>query len=131
MSDAAIATAPAAPALGMFERWLTLWVGLCIATGVALGQFAPAPFRVLAQLEIAHVNVPVGLLVWLMIVPMLVKIDFGALHRVTTHARGIAVTLFINWAVKPFSMALLAWLFCLTCSRRGCRRLSRIATSPA
>jgi ACR3 family arsenite transporter len=86
---------------------------------------------VLAQLEIAHVNVPVGLLVWLMIVPMLVKIDFGALHRVTTHARGIAVTLFINWAVKPFSMALLAWLFCVTCSRRGCRRLSRIATSPA
>jgi ACR3 family arsenite transporter len=111
MSDAAIAAVPAAPALGLFERWLTLWVALCIVTGIALGQFTPAPFQVLARLEVAHVNVPVGLLIWLMIVPMLVKIDFGALHRVTTHARGIAVTLFINWAVKPFSMALLAWLF--------------------
>jgi ACR3 family arsenite transporter len=111
MSDATIAIAPAVPALGRFERWLTLWVALCIVAGIALGQFAPTPFRVLARLEIAHVNVAVGLLIWLMIVPMLVKIDFGALHRVAAHARGMGVTLFINWAVKPFSMALLAWLF--------------------
>jgi ACR3 family arsenite transporter len=111
VSDAAIAVAPAAPVLGLFERWLTLWVALCIVAGIALGQFAPAPFRALARLEVAHVNVPVGLLIWLMIVPMLVKIDFGALHRVTRHARGIAVTLFINWAVKPFTMAALGSFF--------------------
>ncbi len=112
MSAVAAAAAPSPePALGVFERWLTLWVALCIVAGIALGQFAPAPFRALAQAEFAHVNVPVGILIWLMIVPMLVKIDFAALHRVTTHARGIGVTLFINWAVKPFSMALLAWLF--------------------
>ncbi len=112
MSAAAIPAVPSPqPALGVFERWLTLWVALCIVAGIALGQFAPAPFRALAQAEVAHVNVPVGILIWLMIVPMLVRIDFGALHRVATHARGIGVTLFINWAVKPFSMALLAWLF--------------------
>ncbi len=106
------AVAPAAPpVLGVFERWLTLWVALCIVTGIALGQAAPAPFRALARVEIARVNVPVGILVWLMIVPMLMRIDFGALHRVAAHARGIGVTLFVNWAIKPFSMALLAWLF--------------------
>jgi arsenite transporter len=106
-----LATSVGVLKLGVFERWLTLWVALCIVAGIALGQLAPAQFRALAGLEIAHVNVPVGILIWLMIVPMLVRIDFGAIHRVAVHARGIGVTLFINWAVKPFSMALLAWLF--------------------
>jgi arsenite transporter len=110
-ATAASVGGPSPTALGFFERWLTLWVALCIIAGIALGQIAPALFRALAGLEIARVNVPVGILIWLMIVPMLVRIDFGALHRVATHARGIGVTLFINWAVKPFSMALLAWLF--------------------
>jgi ACR3 family arsenite transporter len=111
MTEIAIAPVPPATVLGAFERWLTLWVALCIIAGIAFGQLAPAPFHALAGLEIARVNVPVGILIWLMIVPMLVRIDFGALHRVAAHARGIGVTLFINWAVKPFSMALLAWLF--------------------
>ncbi|MEI6412682.1 MAG: ACR3 family arsenite efflux transporter [Pseudomonadota bacterium] len=97
--------------LGFFERWLTLWVFLCIGVGIALGQFLPAPIQALGRMEVARVNLPVGLLIWVMIVPMLMKIDFGALHEVRRHARGIGVTLFVNWAVKPFSMALLAWLF--------------------
>jgi arsenite transporter len=97
--------------LGFFERWLTLWVALCIVAGIALGQVAPAAFQVLGRLEVAQVNLPVGLLIWAMIIPMLVKIDFARLHEVRQHARGIGVTLFINWGVKPFSMALLAWLF--------------------
>jgi len=97
--------------LGLFERYLTLWVALCIIAGVALGQFAPGLSQALGRMEIAHVNLPVGILIWAMIVPMLVKIDFGALHEVRRHARGIGVTLFVNWALKPFSMALLAWLF--------------------
>jgi len=100
-----------APALGTFERYLTLWVALAIVAGIALGQWAPGAFGALAALELARVNLPVGVLIWLMIVPMLMRIDFGALHRVRAHARGIAVTLFVNWAVKPFSMALLAWIF--------------------
>ena len=97
--------------LGFFERWLSLWVFLSIAAGIALGQIAPAPVQFLGKLEIAQVNLPVGLLIWLMIIPMLMKIDFSALHQVKRYWRGIAVTLFINWGVKPFSMALLAWLF--------------------
>jgi arsenite transporter len=97
--------------MSFFERWLTLWVFLCIVAGVALGQFLPAPFQWLGGLEIARVNIPVGLLIWVMIIPMLLRIDFGALHEVRRHWRGISVTLFINWAVKPFSMALLGWLF--------------------
>ncbi len=97
--------------LGFFERWLTLWVALCIAAGIALGHWLPAPFQALGRMEVAQVNLPVAVLVWLMIVPMLLKIDFGALHRVREHWRGIGVTVFVNWAVKPFSMALLAWLF--------------------
>ena len=97
--------------MNLFERWLTLWVALCIVTGVILGQLLPAPFQVLGRMEIARVNIPVGLLIWVMIIPMLMKIDFGALHQVKSHWRGIGVTLFVNWAVKPFSMALLAWLF--------------------
>ncbi len=97
--------------MNIFERYLTLWVFLCIVTGVVLGHAIPAPFRWLGGLEIARVNIPVGLLIWVMIIPMLLRIDFGALHEVRKHWRGIGVTLFINWAVKPFSMALLSWLF--------------------
>ncbi len=98
-------------AIGFFERWLTLWVFLCIAAGVALGELAPGPVKALGRLELAGVNLPVGLLIWVMIVPMLVKIDFRALHEVRRQWRGIAVTLGVNWAVKPFSMALLGWIF--------------------
>ena len=97
--------------MSIFERYLTVWVFLCIIVGVALGQAIPAPFQWLGGLEIARVNLPVGLLIWVMIIPMLLRIDFGALHEVRKHWRGIGVTLFINWAVKPFSMALLGWLF--------------------
>jgi ACR3 family arsenite transporter len=97
--------------LGFFERYLTLWVALCIVAGIAVGQLAPGLSKALGRMEIAQVNLPVGVLIWAMIVPMLVKIDFGALHEVRRHARGIGVTLFINWAVKPFSMAILGWLF--------------------
>jgi ACR3 family arsenite transporter len=99
------------PALGLFERWLSLWVFLCIAAGIALGQAAPAPFEALGRMEVARVNVPVGLLIWVMIIPMLLRIDFAAMGQVSRHWRGIGVTLAINWLVKPFSMALLAWLF--------------------
>ncbi|MCH7343419.1 ACR3 family arsenite efflux transporter [Pelomonas sp. CA6] len=102
---------PAPPAIGFFERYLSVWVTLCIVAGVALGQLFPAAFRAVAALELARVNLPVGLLIWVMIVPMLLKIDFAALGQVRAHVRGIAVTLFINWAVKPFSMALLGWIF--------------------
>ncbi len=97
--------------MSVFERWLTLWVALCIVLGIALGHYVPAPFHALAAMEIAKVNLPVAGLVWLMIVPMLLRIDFAALGRVREHWRGIGVTLFVNWAVKPFSMALLGWLF--------------------
>ncbi|HLP96893.1 MAG TPA: ACR3 family arsenite efflux transporter [Sideroxyarcus sp.] len=97
--------------MSIFERYLTIWVFLCIIVGVVLGQAIPAPFHWLGGLEIAKVNIPVGLLIWVMIIPMLLRIDFGALHEVRKHWRGIGVTLFINWAVKPFSMALLGWLF--------------------
>lgn len=97
--------------MNFFERYLTLWVFLCIVIGIALGQFFPAPFQLIGGMEIAQVNLPVGLLIWVMIIPMLVKIDFSALHEVRRHGRGIGVTLFVNWLVKPFSMALLGWLF--------------------
>jgi ACR3 family arsenite transporter len=97
--------------MNLFERFLTVWVGLCIIVGVLLGQFLPGMFHLIAGLEIAQVNIPVGVLVWVMIIPMLLKIDFGALHQVRKHSRGIGVTLFVNWAVKPFSMAFLGWLF--------------------
>jgi ACR3 family arsenite transporter len=97
--------------MNLFERYLTVWVGLCIITGVLLGQFLPGLFHSIASLEIARVNIPVGVLVWVMIIPMLLKIDFGALHQVRAHVRGIGVTLFINWGVKPFSMAFLGWVF--------------------
>ncbi len=97
--------------MGFFERWLTLWVGLCIVTGIGLGHVAPGPFQMVGRLEVARVNLPVAFLIWLMIIPMLLKIDFRALHRVREHWRGVGVTLFINWCVKPFSMAALGWLF--------------------
>jgi ACR3 family arsenite transporter len=99
------------PAIGFFERYLTIWVALCIVAGIALGQWLPGLFRGIASLEVAKVNVPVGVLIWVMIIPMLLKIDFAALGQVKAHWRGIGVTLFINWAVKPFSMALLGWIF--------------------
>src|SRR5512138_1680941 len=97
--------------MSVFERYLTLWVGLCIVAGIALGQMLPGVFHLIGALEIARVNLPVAVLIWLMIVPMLLKIDFAALKEVGQHWRGIGVTLFINWAVKPFSMAALGWLF--------------------
>ena len=102
---------PAARPLSVFERYLTLWVAACIAVGVALGHFFPGAFQAIGAMEVARVNLPVAVLIWLMIIPMLVKIDFGALGQVRQHWRGVGVTLFINWAVKPFSMAFLAWLF--------------------
>lgn len=98
-------------AIGFFEKWLTVWVFLCIGVGIALGQLIPQPIKFIGSLEIARVNVPVGFLIWLMIIPMLLKIDFGALHQVKKHWKGVLVTLFINWGVKPFSMALLAFVF--------------------
>ncbi|OHC81465.1 MAG: arsenical-resistance protein [Rhodospirillales bacterium RIFCSPLOWO2_01_FULL_65_14] len=94
-----------------FERYLSVWVALCIVAGIILGQFLPGVFQAVGAFEIAQVNLPVALLIWLMIIPMLVKIDFGALRQVKEHWRGIGVTLFINWAVKPFTMAALGWLF--------------------
>lgn len=97
--------------MSVFERYLTLWVAVCIAVGVALGHFFPSVFHQIGAMEVAQVNLPVAVLIWLMIIPMLVKIDFGALGQVREHWRGVGVTLFINWAVKPFSMAFLGWLF--------------------
>lgn len=100
----------AAP-MGLFERHLTLWVALCIITGTLLGHFLPGAFASLAAAEVAKVNLPVAVLIWLMIIPMLLRVDFGAMRQLGQHWKGIGVTLFINWAVKPFSMALLGWLF--------------------
>jgi ACR3 family arsenite transporter len=97
--------------MNLFERYLTLWVFLCIVLGIALGQLFPGVFQAIGAMEVAQVNLPVGLLIWVMVIPMLVKVDFGALHEVRQHVRGIGVTLFVNWLVKPFSMAFLGWLF--------------------
>jgi ACR3 family arsenite transporter len=97
--------------MNLFERYLSIWVFLCIIAGIALGHWFPGIFQSLGALEVAKVNLPVAVLVWLMILPMLLKIDFHALYEVRKHTRGIGITLFINWAVKPFSMALLGWLF--------------------
>ncbi|MNW98933.1 Sodium Bile acid symporter family protein [compost metagenome] len=99
------------PGMNVFERYLTLWVFFCIVLGVTLGQIMPSLFQAIGRLEIAQVNLPVGILIWVMIIPMLFRVDFGALGQVKQHWRGIGVTLFINWAVKPFSMAFLGWLF--------------------
>ena len=97
--------------MNIFERFLTLWVFLCIVAGIALGQIFPAVFQAVGRMEVAQVNLPVGLLIWVMIIPMLVKVDFGALGEVRRHVKGIGVTLFVNWLVKPFSMAFLGWIF--------------------
>ncbi|APO75685.1 arsenical resistance protein ACR3 [Rhizobium etli 8C-3] len=97
--------------MSTFERYLTLWVFLCIVAGIALGHVMPGVFHVIGAAEIAKVNIPVAVLIWLMVIPMLLKIDFGSLAKVGSYWRGIGVTLFVNWAVKPFSMALLGWLF--------------------
>jgi ACR3 family arsenite transporter len=108
--EVAIKQSASAP-MSVFERYLTVWVFLCIVAGVLLGQALPGVFQAVGRMEYAQVNLPVGLLIWVMIIPMLVKVDFGALHEVRQHVRGIGVTLFINWLVKPFSMAFLGWLF--------------------
>tara|TARA_A100000164_G_scaffold375988_1_gene412105 strand:- start:2409 stop:3452 length:1044 start_codon:yes stop_codon:yes gene_type:complete len=97
--------------MSFFEKYLTIWVFLCIFLGIILGQFFPPFFQIIGQIEIAKVNLPVGLLIWLMIIPMLIKVDFKALSEVKKHVRGISVTLFINWLIKPFSMAFLGWIF--------------------
>ena len=106
------ASAVVVPAgLRFFERYLTAWVALCIVAGILLGQVLPGVFQVIGSLDIARVNLPVGLLIWIMIIPMLIRIDFRALGQIRQHLRGIGVTLVVNWLVKPFSMAFLAWLF--------------------
>ena len=113
MSAASQATAAGRrkAAMGTFERYLTLWVALCIVAGIALGAVLPGPFHELGRMEMAQVNIPVALLIWAMIVPMLLRVDFAAMGQVARHWRGIAVTLGVNWLIKPFSMALLGWLF--------------------
>ena len=110
-ASASASRAPTVSAMSVFERYLTVWVLLCIVAGIALGQFAPGMFQAIGRMEVAQVNLPVGVLIWVMVIPMLLKVDFGALGQVKQHWRGIGVTLFVNWAVKPFSMALLAWIF--------------------
>ena len=102
---------PAPARLGVFERGLSLWVVLCIVGGVLLGRLAPDVFHAIGRFQVAHINLAVGVLIWIMIVPMLMRVDFGALGAVRRHWRGMGVTLFVNWAVKPFSMALLGWIF--------------------
>ena len=111
MSDTTIEAARGPSAIGMFERYLTLWVALCIVGGIGLGSLVPAVFQVIGTATVAHINLPVAVLVWLMIIPMLLKIDIAALGQVKAHWRGVGVTVGINWLVKPFSMALLGWLF--------------------
>jgi arsenite transporter len=113
MSEAIATAAPSvkAPSMGLFERYLTLWVALCIVVGIAFGRLIPGVFHMLGTAEIAHVNLPVAVLVWLMVIPMLLKIDLAALGTVSAHWKGIAATVGVNWLVKPFSMALLAWVF--------------------
>jgi ACR3 family arsenite transporter len=111
MSEAAIVAPAKTPAMGTFERYLTLWVALCIVAGIALGKAVPSVFHALGSATVAQINLPVAVLVWLMVIPMLLKIDLAALGQVKSHWRGIATTVGINWLVKPFSMALLGWLF--------------------
>jgi len=113
MSSACEVTAKKAAGspMGLFERYLSVWVFLCIGAGIGLGQWKPGVFQFIGRLEVARINLPVAVMIWLMIIPMLLKIDLRALKGVTRHWRGVTVTLFVNWAVKPFSMALLAWIF--------------------
>jgi len=101
----------AAKSMGLFARYLTLWVLLCIAAGIGLGNVIPDAFHALGEMELAHINLPVAVLIWAMILPMLLKIDYSSLHEVWDHRRGVGVTLAINWLVKPFSMALLGFIF--------------------
>ena len=110
-SSASSAGAVLPAPMSTFERYLSVWVLLCIVVGIGLGQWLPGPFQAIGRLAVAQVNLPVGLLIWVMVIPMLMKVDFGALADVRQHWRGIGVTLFVNWAVKPFSMALLGWIF--------------------
>jgi ACR3 family arsenite transporter len=110
MNDAATTISLPAP-IGFFARYLSVWVALCIVAGIALGHWVPGAFAALAHAEIQHINLPVAVLVWLMIVPMLLKVDFAQLAGVRHQVRGIGITLLVNWAIKPFSMALLGWLF--------------------
>lgn len=109
--DAVSTASSPPPAISVFERWLSLWVALCIVAGILLGQLLPTVFASIASAEVARVNLVVAALIWLMIIPMLLKIDFNALGSVRQHWKGVGVTLFINWAVKPFSMALLGTVF--------------------
>lgn len=119
-----VETRPSA-VMGRFERYLTIWVALCIVAGIALGYLFPGLFLQVGRMEMANVNMPVAFLIWLMIIPMLLKVDFTALGQLRDHWRGIGVTLFVNWAVKPFSMALLAWVFIIRLRVEGLiRRLS-------
>ena len=112
MNTTALPVPVSAPApMSAFERYLTVWVLLCIVAGITLGKLFPGPFQGIGRMEFAQVNLPVGLLIWVMIIPMLLKVDFASLSQVSKHWRGIGVTLFVNWAVKPFSMALLGWIF--------------------
>ena len=117
--------------MGFFERYLSLWVVLCIVAGILLGQWFPAAFQALGRIEYAQVNLPVGLLIWVMIVPMLMKIDFASISEVKDQKAGIGITLFVNWAIKPFTMAALGWLFIRHVLRPGCRPNNSTATSPA
>jgi len=111
MSSHQTAVGRARPTIGFFERYLTVWVALCIVGGVLLGQALPRLFQAIGRMEVAQVNLPVGVLIWVMIIPMLVKIGFAAMTQIKSQWRGISVTLFVNWLVKPFSMALLGWIF--------------------
>lgn len=112
MKQRETATAPVAKTpMSLFERYLSVWVFLCIVVGIVLGQWFPSVFQAIGAMEVAQVNLPVGALIWVMIIPMLIKVDFGALHEVRQHMKGIGVTLFVNWLVKPFTMAFLGWLF--------------------
>ena len=111
MSESVAVIPGEAPSMGSFERFLTLWVALCIIVGIGRGQMVPVVFRALGTATVAQINLPVAVLVWLMVIPMLLKIDLAALGEVKRHWRGIAATVAINWLVKPFSMALLGWLF--------------------
>ncbi|HEY9034554.1 MAG TPA: arsenical-resistance protein, partial [Pseudomonadales bacterium] len=97
--------------MGIFERYLSIWVGLCIIAGVGLGYLSPSAFAVIAGWQYAHVNLLVAVLIWLMIYPMMIQVDFAAIKRVGDKPRGLLLTLVINWLVKPFTMAALGWLF--------------------